>query len=185
MSEKPIEILLVEEDIELAGMIEHHLIDALCAHVTHVCTAGEGLCEELTARHDLAIVSLSLSDADGLAFTRELRKSNKCPVIILADNPTVDDAIEALHLGVNEFLIKPFDLSYLSEVVSMFGEREKDRRRRRIRYRRLRKISSRIIRERRDINRRMDLICRDFVHAYRRLASKVTESGLLARESHE
>ena len=62
MSEKPVEILLVEDDIELAQMIERHFIDALYAHVTHVTSAGEALCEELTARHDLAIVSVSLSD---------------------------------------------------------------------------------------------------------------------------
>jgi DNA-binding response OmpR family regulator len=181
MSEKPLEILLVEDDIELAEMIEQLFIDAVCARVTHVASAGEALCEELTAHHDLAIVSLSLPDADGLGFTRELRKSNKCPVIIVATNPTVDDAIEAVRLGVNEFLVKPFDMAYLADVVSMLGQRQQERQRRRTRYRRLRKISSRIIRERRDINRRLDLICRDFVHAYRRLAKKVTEFGLFIK----
>jgi len=185
MSKRPVEILLVESDAELAEMIEDHLQQVMSAQVTHVTSAGEGLCEELTANHDVVIASLSLPDADGLAFTFELKKTNKCPVILLADDPSLEDAIEAVRLGVREILIKPFDLSYLSDVVCALAERERNRRRRKARYRRLRKIASRIIRERRDLNRRLDLICRDFVHAYRRLAKKVTESEVLTQEYHE
>ena len=49
------------------------------------------------------------------------------------------------------------------------------------RYRRLRRLSSRIVRERRDLRQRIDLVCRDFVQAYRRLAQRVSESNLLPR----
>ena len=185
MSERPIEILLVENDTELAEMIERHLTEAMCSHVTHVTSASEGLREELTGHHDVVIVSMSLPDADGLAFVHELKHSNRCPVILMAEDPSIDDTVDAIRLRVREFLRKPFDLSYLSDVVCTLAEHEMERRRRRIRYRRLRRIASRIIRQRRDINHRMDLICRDFVHAYRRLARKVTDSGMLANKYHE
>ncbi|UCD29826.1 MAG: response regulator [Planctomycetota bacterium] len=185
MEERPVEILLVEDDADLAEMIEQHLSGAMWANVTQVRTAGEGLREELTTQHEVVIASLSLPDTDGLAFVGELRNSNKCPVILTAQDPSVDEAVEAIRLGVSELLIKPFDLAYLSEVVDTLAQREVKRRRQRLRYRRLRHIASRIIRERKDLNRRMDLICRDFVHAYRRLAKKVTESGMLKHEYHE
>ena len=38
------------------------------------------------------------------------------------------------------------------------------------------------MRERRDLKQRMDLICRDLVHAYRGLAQKVSKSGILDQE---
>jgi hypothetical protein len=50
-----------------------------------------------------------------------------------------------------------------------------------LRHRRLRKLTARIICERRDLRQRIDLICRDFVHAYRRLAQRVTEAELLSQ----
>jgi len=185
MTDKPLEILLVESDPELAEMIGHCLEEEESVQVTRAESASDALREELTARHDAVIASMSLPDGDGLALARELRATNKCPVILMADHPTADEAIEAMRLGVADILVKPFDISEAAETVHELGRRQMRRRHRRRRYRRLRRLSSRIVNERRDLRQRMDLICRDLVHAYRGLAQKVAESGMLTHEFEE
>jgi len=185
MIERPVEILLVEDDFELAQMIEQHLVISMGSNVTHVTSAAEALREELTTRHDLIMSSLSLPDGEGLSFIKELRRENKCPVVVMGENPTVEEAIQAVRAGVREFLIKPFDFAFMSEVVQQLAEHRLKQLHQRKRIKRLRKIASGIIRERKDLHRRMDLICRDFVHAYRRLAQKVSETGLLPHHQDE
>lgn len=185
MKQRPVQILLVEPDAELAELLDRCLQGAIWSQVTWVTSASEAMREELTARHDIIIAAMTLPDAEGLALIRELRATNHGPVILLAEHPTTDEAIEAIRLGVTELVIKPFDICDLVEVVRRAAERQLKRRHNRARQRRLRRMVSRIIRERRDLRQRMDLICQDLVHAYRSLAQKVTESGLLAHQSQE
>lgn len=185
MTEKPVELLLVSGDEELAEMLLRCLHDTSWAEVTHVATASDALREELTAQHDVVVTAMSLSDGDGLALVRELRVTNTCPVIVTADQVTVEEAIEALRLGVTDILIQPFDIADLIDLARRTAERRLRCRHRRRRYRRLRSMVSRIIRERRDLRQRMDLICRDLVYAYRNLAQKVAQSGMLTHDANE
>jgi two-component system NtrC family response regulator len=182
MRKRPVEILLVENDSELAELIEGYLLEALSARVTSVGSAGDALRMELTHPHDVVLAALSLPDGDGLEFTRRLRVSNKCPVILMAESPTVDQMVGAIRLGVKDVLLKPFDLAAMADVVSAAIRSERTRRRRRRRYRRLRLLTGRIMHERRDLRERTDLICQDLVHAYRRLAQKIAESSVLSDE---
>ena len=180
MTQRPVEVLLVENDRDLAEMIDRCVQGAMGARVTQVASAAEAQREELTARHDVVVASVSLPHS--LAFTRELRATNPCPVILMADQPTVDETIEAMRLGVMDLLIKPFDLADMVTVVQKAAERQMNRRRNRARQRRLRRMVSQIVRERRDLRQRMDLICQDLVHAYRGLAERVAQTGVLAHQ---
>lgn len=185
MAERPVEILLVEQDSQLAEMISEHLQAAMWCEVTLCPTADEAIREELTTRHEVVLADLRLPDADGLTLVRELRMTNPAPVILLADQPTLDDAREAIRLKVTELLVKPFDLADLSCLVESAVESERVARRQRRRYRQARRIARRIVEERQDLHLRMDLICRDFVQAYRRLAQKVADSGKINVHSSE
>jgi len=178
MAERSIEILLVESDAELSEMITRQLQAALGANVTAVATAGQALHEELTAQHDLVIASLELPDEDGLSLAREIRVDNPCPIILLAETIDVEEALAAMRIGVIDVFRKPFNLEDLTDLVEKAAEREIARRRIEARCRRLRRVASRIIRQRQDVNERMELLCRDFVQAYRRLAEKVVGSGI-------
>lgn len=182
MPERLVEILLVEGDPELCEMIVHQLEAALGCHVTVANTASEALREELTTRHDLVITSADLEDDDGLAFLRELRATNDCPVLVTANESRPELVIEALRRGAVEWFEKPFDLAAMIDIVREVLEDDSRRRREQARYRRLRKVVHRIIREREDLSERMDLLCRDLVQAYRRLAEKVTDSGVLTNQ---
>jgi len=180
MRERPVEILLVEDDADLAAMAERCLQDAVTANVTIVSTAAEALREELTGPCDLLIVEADLADGRGLDLVREMGTAGRRPVVLLADAPGVEDLLEAMQAGVREVLIKPIDWIRLVDAVQQAAHRIRRQARRRTRQRRLRRLASRIIRERRDLRQRIDLLCRDFVHAYRRLAQRVADSNLLS-----
>lgn len=181
MQNRPVEILLVEPDVELAAMMGDCLRDGVSANVTVVSDAAGALREELTTRHDLLLVSTDLTDATWSDLIREVRVTNRCPILLLAADPSTDDVLSALRSGVTDVLVKPFDLAQACTRIDQVCRRFRARRRAQTRNRRLRRLTAKIIRERRDLRQRIDLICRDFVHAYRRLAQRVTDTELLSK----
>jgi DNA-binding NtrC family response regulator len=180
MGRRPLQILLADDDTDLAELVGRYLSESLRADVTHVETAGAALREELTTRHDLLLASMVLPDGEGLELVRRVHENNPCPAIVMVDGPTAGDAIAAVRLGVVDILTKPFDLEYLASTVRRAAADYRGQRRDRVRHKKLRRLVARIICERRDLAKRMDLICRDFVQAHRRLAEKVAQSGVLA-----
>jgi len=180
MRQRPLQILLAEDDTDLAELVGRYLSESLRAEVTHVESASAALGEELTTRHDLLLAAMELPDGEGLELVRRVHENNPCPAIMMVEGPTAGEAIAAVRLGVVDILTKPFDLEYLSNTIRRAAADHRGRRRERARHKRLRKLVARIICERRDLAKRMDLICRDFVHAHRRLAEKVAQSGVLA-----
>ena len=182
MGSRPAEILLVEDDVELAELMGRYLGESMCVRVTTVGSAAEALREELTCRHDLVAASLDLADGQTLELLRQLRVSNRCPLILTAAAPSVRELIEAIRLGAIEVLIKPFALEALSDAVRRAMRGGGRRRRLERRYRRLRRLTGRVLRERRELKQRTDLICQDLVHAYRGLAERVARTGVLAHQ---
>jgi DNA-binding response OmpR family regulator len=178
MQTRPVEILLVEPDAELAEMMQE-CMQSLPGNVTVAPTAGAALREELTARHDVLVLSSDLPDAGWVDLVRELRVSNRGPIVLLASEPTTGEVIEAMRMGIRDVILKPFDLGHVAMLIGRAGHRAAIRRRKQLRYQRLRRLTGRIIRERRDLRQRIDLICRDFVHAYRRLAQRVSDADLI------
>jgi len=180
MSDQRLDILLVEPDDDLAGMIAEHIESALDANVQRARTAAQAMAAHLASEPAVVVAEMDLPDSDGLALTRELRTGPYGdPVIILmSDRPTVGRAIEAMRLGVRDLFTKPFDLRRLSHVVEQEARSRHIRQRLVRRNERLWRLVRRILRERRDLRQRIDLICRDLVHAYQRLARKVAENSL-------
>jgi len=182
MPKRKAEILVVEDDLDLADMIGSSLRSTIQSNVTCVGSVADALREELTAHHDLVVSSFNLPDGDGLVLARQLGIGRGGPVILLADDLTTAEAISAMRLGVKDILIKPFDMFSLMERSRALIKSYRKRRRDEVRLRRLRRLASGIVNERRDLQKRIDLICRDFVHAYRRLAEKVSRSRVLGSE---
>jgi len=182
MPKRPAEILLVEDDAELAEMIQNYLAAALSARVTVAASTDEALGEELTHHHDAVVADLELRHGDTLSLIRQLRVSNRCPIILVAASFTAPDLIEAIRLGVRDVLVKPFAMEKMSDALGRAMHRQVRRRKARRRYKRLRLLTARIIRERQDLKQRTDLICQDLVNAYRGLAQKVAESGILTHQ---
>ncbi len=177
MNAQRVTLLLIEPDDELAAMIRENVGSAAGTTVHHVPNGVAAL--DLCTRHmpDIIVSEMQLPDGDALALIRTLRTkhNSRATVILLSDQPTVGRAVEAMRLGVRDLFTKPFDLRRLSHVLEQEVARRRDRKRTARRRMRLCRAARKVIRERRDLRERMDLICRDVVSAYHRLAQRVAE----------
>ncbi len=67
--------------------------------------------KKLDDSFDLVITDINMPKMDGIEFVKEL--NGKYEVIIMTGNATLSRAIESIHLGVKDFLLKPFDIDTL------------------------------------------------------------------------
>ena len=62
---------------------------------------------------DLVLLDLGLPDLDGIAVLKELRSFSNVPVIVLSARHESDDKVEALDLGADDYVTKPFGMEEL------------------------------------------------------------------------
>jgi two-component system, OmpR family, KDP operon response regulator KdpE len=62
---------------------------------------------------DVVLLDLGLPDLDGIAVLRQLRSFTQVPVIVVSARTESDDKVEALDLGADDFITKPFSLEEL------------------------------------------------------------------------
>jgi len=168
-------ILLVEPEPMVLERVLRALVDRFDAQITCVPTAEECLEIEEDDPHDLIIAEVELPDMDGLDLARDILALRRVPIILLADHAAFDDAVDAMRVGASDLFAKPFPVSALLESVDRALEGGRTRQRHRMRYQQMRKLLKQILRERRDLNERIELICRDFVGAHRRLVDRVVK----------
>lgn len=107
----PLKILVVEDNPDLAA----NLIDYLAARGYLVDAAGDGLTGlhlASTQSFDVILLDLILPGMDGIALCRRLRKELRrtTPVLMLTARDTLDDKIDGLEAGADDYLVKPFAL---------------------------------------------------------------------------
>lgn len=105
--------LVVEDNQRLATLISTSLRDAAHA-VDTAMTADEARHYVAAASYDLVILDLSLPDQDGVEFLRELRSRRQPPAVLVATaRGALNDRIQGLELGADDYLVKPFHVSEL------------------------------------------------------------------------
>lgn len=106
-------ILLIEDDAETAGYIVHGLTEAGLV-VDHAKNGREGLFLAAGESYDLMIVDRMLPGLDGLGIVKTIRGAGvKTPVLFLTTMAGVDDRVEGLEAGGDDYLVKPFAFSEL------------------------------------------------------------------------
>lgn len=107
------EILVIEDEPQLAQLVEMHLCDAGC-RVDVALTGANGLAKANKGRFDLMILDLMLPDMDGLDVCRELRTNRDyTPILILTARSGEVDRVLGLELGADDYLTKPFSVREL------------------------------------------------------------------------
>ncbi|MBF4514726.1 response regulator transcription factor [Flavobacterium sp. ANB] len=107
-------ILIVEDNKELAVEV----YDFLC-NVGYICkianTCADAFEEINSNDYDAMLLDLGLPDGDGFEVLKTVRKTkSKIAVIVLTARGELDDRINGLHLGADDYLTKPFALTELS-----------------------------------------------------------------------
>jgi len=106
-------ILLVEDDSLLADGIINALERERFA-VNHVAEGKAALNHINVEPPDILILDLGLPDIDGLELLKQLRKKNSIlPVLILTARDLLDDKLEGLDSGADDYITKPFELKEL------------------------------------------------------------------------
>jgi two-component system, OmpR family, response regulator len=106
-------VLLVEDDRMIGAAVEQALKDA--AYAVDWVTDGETAIQTAqTEIYELALLDLGLPAADGREVLRRLRGlGRRLPVIIVTARDAIDDRIDGLDLGADDYLVKPFEIREL------------------------------------------------------------------------
>ena len=103
-------IAIVEDDINMRKSLEIAMSDYQEFEIVTFKNAVDAL-KKLDDSFDLVITDINMPKMDGIEFVKEL--GGKYEVIIMTGNATLSRAIESIHLGVKDFLLKPFDIDTL------------------------------------------------------------------------
>jgi two-component system phosphate regulon response regulator OmpR len=105
-------IIVVDDEPELRTMVAQYL----ARHGFAPRTAADGVELDMLlteAPADLVILDVSMPGEDGFAIARRLRAANNTPILMLTAACDVVDRVVGLELGVDDYLVKPFDLREL------------------------------------------------------------------------
>ena len=106
-------VLVVEDDPKIASFIVNGLKQAGFA-VDHCSDGDQGLVMARSVSYDAAVLDLMLPKLDGLSLLKRLRAdASKLPVLILSAKASVDDRVQGLQGGGDDYLTKPFAFSEL------------------------------------------------------------------------
>jgi DNA-binding response OmpR family regulator len=107
-------ILLIEDHERLAQSIVEGLA-GFGLRVDLFATANDGLAAAKSVSYDALILDLGLPDRDGLEVIHELRaEARRLPVLILTARDGIDDRVEGLDRGADDYLLKPFAMKELA-----------------------------------------------------------------------
>jgi two-component system, OmpR family, response regulator len=116
-------ILLVEDDKRTADYVRKGMLET--GHVCDILSDGrDGLFQAQREAYDVAIVDRMLPGLDGLSLVRSLRAAKiYTPVLFLTALAGVDDRVEGLEAGGDDYLVKPFAFSELIARVNALARR--------------------------------------------------------------
>lgn len=110
-SDQPL-ILIVEDEKDIARFIELELQAE--GYRTEVAYDGiTGLSRFRETNPNLVVMDLMLPVMDGLEVARRVRKTSNVPIVILTAKDRVEDKVEGLDAGADDYLVKPFSIEEL------------------------------------------------------------------------
>ena len=112
-------IAIVEDDINMRKSLEIAMGDYKEYEIKTFKNAKDAL-KSLDDTFDLVITDINMPGMDGIELVKTL--NGRFEVIIMTGNATLQRAIESIHLGVKDFLLKPFDVDTLVAAI----QRESD-----------------------------------------------------------
>lgn len=120
-------VLLVDDDPSVRIIYERGLsqVGFLVRAVADSFAALQWLDSE---RFDVALIDINLRGPDGLLLAAQVQKRQPgCALVMISANATRDQVIEALRLGVADFLIKPVEIAFLRRAVGQAALRHRSR----------------------------------------------------------
>ncbi len=101
-------ILIVEDELMVQGLLALNLQNEGYA-VSRAATGKEMFAILEKEAFDLILLDLNLPDEDGLVLARRIRTRSTVPIIVLTARKAFGDRLSALEIGVDDYLVKPYE----------------------------------------------------------------------------
>jgi two-component system, OmpR family, response regulator MprA len=106
-------ILVIEDDDAVRDAVRRALLLG-GYEVIQAATGEEGILRAQSDVPDAIILDLGLPDIDGMQVTRTLRGAeNRTPILMLTARDAIDDRVDGLEAGADDYLVKPYDVREL------------------------------------------------------------------------
>ena len=106
-------VIIIDDEVQIRKILKIAL-ESSDFKVIEAENGNDGIVQTATNHPQVVILDLGLPDRDGFSVIKEIRTWSKVPVIILSVRNTEEDIVNALDLGADDFLTKPFNTSELS-----------------------------------------------------------------------
>jgi two-component system response regulator MprA len=119
-------VLIIDDDRALRDALRRAL--TLAGYEIDAAASGEaGLAQLAAQRPDAVVLDVGLGGMDGLEACRRLRAAgDRVPVLMLTARDSVDDRIDGLDAGADDYLVKPFDVGELKARLRALMRRAND-----------------------------------------------------------
>jgi len=108
MNKKIFHILAIDDDDRIRELVKEYLIENNFL-VTTAKNAVDAKKKIEVVKFDILILDIMMPGEDGLSLTKEIKKNNPIPIILLTAKGETSDRIEGLELGADDYLGKPFE----------------------------------------------------------------------------
>ena len=108
MNNKSFHILAVDDDDRIRELVKEYLVENNFL-VTTAKDATDAKKKLEIVKFDILILDIMMPGEDGLSLTKEIKKKNPIPIILLTAKGETSDRIEGLELGADDYLGKPFE----------------------------------------------------------------------------
>ncbi|GGR32920.1 response regulator transcription factor [Deinococcus ruber] len=105
-------VLIIDDDDDIARLLQLDLQDA-GYHTSRADSVVKGLILAREHAPDLLLLDLGLPDGDGRDVLTRLRKNSQVPIIVLTARDVIEEKVELLTLGADDYVVKPFQLQEL------------------------------------------------------------------------
>ena len=124
-----INILMIEDDVEFAEILGEYL-EQFDIKITNFEDPFLGLSAGIK-KYDLLILDLTLPGMDGLEVCEEITQKYDIPIIISSARSDLDDKVEGLKIGADDYLPKPYDpkemYARIMSLLRRYGKRTQER----------------------------------------------------------
>lgn len=117
-------ILIVEDDVEISQLLSNFLTEQgfIVAQAHNYFDAEDKL---ISYSYDIVLLDITLPDGNGLQLLKFLKTQNiEAGVLIVSAKNSLDDKLEGLNLGADDYITKPFDLSELNARINALLRRK-------------------------------------------------------------
>jgi two-component system KDP operon response regulator KdpE len=105
-------VLIVDDEPQIRKILTISLVSEYY-EIIEAHNANEAIRLAAIRNPGIIILDLGLPDMDGLSVIKEIREFSKCPIIVLSVRSDEKDKIQALDLGANDYVTKPFNIREL------------------------------------------------------------------------